>query len=93
MDRRRYDTPAETDGGQALPVPESQLRRGASRDAIPAITDPEFADVVNDTVGGRHVVVTVAPDDTLVAYERTVNGEPLAFAAGDTRTLTAGGSR
>ncbi|WP_255198075.1 DUF3179 domain-containing protein [Halorarius litoreus] len=51
------------------------------------------AGVVNDTVGGRPVVVTVARDDTLVAYERTVDGEPLEFAAGNARTMTASGSR
>jgi len=49
--------------------------------------------VVNDEVGDLPVVVTVAPDGTLAAYDRRVGGEPLSFVAGDERTLAAGGSR
>ncbi|MFB6219362.1 MAG: DUF3179 domain-containing protein [Halobacteriaceae archaeon] len=48
---------------------------------------------VNDTVGGRPVVVAVAADDrTLVAYDRRVDGETLTFEA-DGSHLAAGGSR
>jgi hypothetical protein len=50
------------------------------------------AGVVNDTVGGLPVVVTVGPDDTLVAWDRTVDGEPLEFTAERATTMTAGGS-
>lgn len=35
-------------GSVELPVPESELRRGASKDAIPAITDPKFGTDWND---------------------------------------------
>lgn len=51
------------------------------------------AGVVNDAVGGLPVVVTVAPGDALVAYEREVDGETLTFAAADEAHLAAGGSR
>ena len=43
---------------------------------LPAVRE---AGVVNDVVGGRPVVVALAPGDTLVAYERTVDGEGLRF--------------
>ena len=48
-------------------------------------------DVVNDDVGGRPVVVA-AFDTTLVAYDRTVDGEVLAFSREDD-VLRGGGSR
>jgi len=49
--------------------------------------------VINDRVGDLPVVVAVAPDDTLVAYDRRVGGEALQFeGAGDTH-IAAGGSR
>jgi hypothetical protein len=52
----------------------------------------ETRGVVNDTVGGLPVVVTVTTSGSLVAYERTVEGETLTFErSGD--TLTAGGSQ
>ena len=51
------------------------------------------AGVVNDTIGGRPIVVTVAPDDTLVAYERRVRGQTLRFDTGADGDLRAGGSR
>lgn len=51
------------------------------------------AGVVNDTVGDRPVVVAGAPGDTLVAYDRTVDGEVLTFEAADDERLRAGGSR
>lgn len=49
--------------------------------------------VVNDTVGGLPVVVTIGPGDTLVAYERRVDGETLTFERDDERHLAGGGSR
>ena len=49
--------------------------------------------VVNDRVGGLPVVVVATPGGSLVAYERTVDGETLRFSAADERHLRAGGSR
>ncbi len=51
--------------------------------------------VVNDEIGGLPVVVAVGPDDqTLVAYERTVEGTTLEFEpASDPRFMRGGGSR
>jgi len=49
--------------------------------------------VVNDSVGGLPVVVATDPGESLVAYERTVEGETLAFERVDERHLRAGGSR
>lgn len=51
------------------------------------------AGVVNDRVGGRPVVVTVAPGDDLVAYDRRLGGRTLTFERVDDRHLRAGGSR
>jgi hypothetical protein len=51
------------------------------------------AGVVNDRVGGLPVVVAATPGGSLVAYERTVDGETLRFSAVDERHLRAGGSR
>ena len=36
--------------------------------------------VINDTVGGRPVVIAAGPDDTLVAYDRRVGDETIRFA-------------
>jgi hypothetical protein len=51
------------------------------------------ADVVTDTVGGVPVVVTVAPGNSLMAYERRIDGRTLSFSVDDERHLLAGGSR
>ncbi len=48
---------------------------------------------INDEVGGRPVVVARAPDDTLVSYDRRVDGERLSFSGGEGWQLRAGGSR
>jgi hypothetical protein len=48
--------------------------------------------VVNDTVGSLPVVVAATAEGTLVAYERTVDGETLTFER-DGAFLLAGGSR
>jgi hypothetical protein len=52
----------------------------------------EEAGVVNDEVGDLPVIVTVAARETLVAYDRRVDGETLAFER-DGEVLVAGGSR
>jgi hypothetical protein len=49
-------------------------------------------DVVNDVVGTRPVVVAGSPDDTLVAYDRRIDGDQLRFEAADEQLLVAGGS-
>jgi hypothetical protein len=49
--------------------------------------------IVNDRVGGRPVVVAVAHDDTLVAYDRRIDGETLGFESDGDRYLAGGGSR
>jgi hypothetical protein len=51
------------------------------------------ADVVNDVVGGRPVVVTVSPGQTLVAYDRRTDGETLTFEPAGGDRMAAGGSR
>ncbi|MEF8808338.1 DUF3179 domain-containing protein [Natronomonas sp.] len=48
---------------------------------------------IEDTVGGMPVVVAVAPDDTLVAYDRRIDGRARSFSATDERHLSAAGSR
>jgi hypothetical protein len=83
---RSADADADTDGGMAattpdsrgplpgetdLPVPEAALRRGAERDAIPAITDPAFAadwsDIAYDLGGDRGTYEPrLAADDLVV---------------------------
>ncbi|MFC7227013.1 DUF3179 domain-containing protein [Salinirubellus salinus] len=50
------------------------------------------AGVVNDTVGDLPVVVAATAEGTLVAYERTVDGEPLTFER-EGAFLVGGGSR
>lgn len=51
------------------------------------------AGVVNDRVGDLLVVVAATSGGSLVAYERTVDGETLRFSVDDDRHLRAGGSR
>lgn len=53
----------------------------------------EEAGVVEDRVGNRPIVVTTAPDGTLVAYDRRVAGSTRSFAAAGDRFLLAAGSR
>ncbi len=48
---------------------------------------------IEDEVGGRPVVVARAPDDTLVSYDRRLDGETLSFSEGEDWHLRAGGSR
>lgn len=61
--------------------------------AYPARAVAAAGGVVNDTVGGRPVVVATAPGETLAAYDRRVRGEPLSFAPDGEPFLGGGGSR
>jgi hypothetical protein len=50
--------------------------------------------VLNDDVGGLPVVAAAGADESLFAYERTVDGETLTFEPGETKQyMVAGGSR
>ncbi|WP_458186172.1 DUF3179 domain-containing (seleno)protein [Haladaptatus sp. NG-WS-4] len=51
------------------------------------------AGVVNDEVGGKPVVVASAPGETLVAYDRRVDGTTFRFEADGRTHLRGGGSR
>lgn len=51
------------------------------------------AGAINDTVGGRPIVVTATPEDSLVAYDRRVAGEVLRFSAGEPGELLGGDTR
>lgn len=57
------------------------------------MTAVSSAGVVNDTVGTRPVVVTVAPGDTLVAYDRTIDGTVHQFESAGKEYLSGGGVR
>nr|WP_277813251.1 DUF3179 domain-containing protein [Haloferax sp. ATB1] len=59
-------TAGEDSGPFELPVPEDELRRGAPRDAIPAITAPVFAD---DWTGFEAVDATLDDGDEVVGVE------------------------
>jgi len=71
-----------------LPVSESELVRGALRDAIPAITDPAFASdwsgvsltARTPDFGVREVSPRLAPFDRVVGVVREEDGEPRARA-------------
>lgn len=47
----------------------------------------ESSGVVNDTVGGRPIVVTTTPDGGLAAYDRRVSGHVLTFAPAGPRQI------
>jgi hypothetical protein len=47
---------------------------------------------INDVLGGRPVVVGLARDDALVAYDPRVDGDTLTFSDGPDGELAAGGS-
>lgn len=51
------------------------------------------AGVVNDTVGGRPIVVASTPTSQLVAYDRRIDGEPLQFSEGDAETMLSDDTR
>lgn len=48
---------------------------------------------INDVVGDLPVVVALGPEETLVAYDRRVDGQRLQFSAASETELAAGGSR
>lgn len=74
---RRAEVIGVSHDGEAVAYPRDQVRWNGP---------------INDTVGGRRVVVALADDSTLVAYDRRVDGETLRFTGGN-ETLRAGGSR
>ena len=80
------ETPESRDtvNGIEVPVPDSELRRGVGKDAIPAIVDPAFGEdwsgvevEVNSNVGGRTVEPELTDDDEVIAVER--DGEARAY--------------
>lgn len=97
---RRYDYDDESqlvgldshDGGLH---PKTMVVGVAADGVVRAYPFPVVADagVVTDRVGDRPVVVAVAPDGTLVAYDRRVDGVVLGFEADGDRYLAGGGSR
>jgi hypothetical protein len=84
-----------TDGARGQPA-ERRFVVGVERDgqarAYPFDVVVEEG-VVNDRVGDLPVVVTTTPGDTLVAYDRRVEGSTLRFETDDAAHLRAGGSR
>ena len=103
-----YDTSAEIGAGKTefaddrlhpkAPVvgvasePPASTERGGEARAYP-LTAVEPLRAVNDTVGGRPVVVAVTPDRSLVAYDRRVDGRTLRFLPVGRGEMRAGGSR
>ncbi len=71
---------------------ESPAEGGGEARAYP-LTTVERLRVVNDTVGGRPVVVAVTPDRSLVAYDRRVDDRALRFLPVGRGYARAGGSR
>jgi len=72
--------------GVEVPVPDSALRRGAGKDAIPAIVDPEFGEDWSGVEvevrsgfgsGGRTAEPRLAESDRVIAVER--GGEARAY--------------
>jgi hypothetical protein len=82
--------------GESLRLPDDAPVLGVERDGraraypFPAVA---AAGVVNDRVGDLPVAVSVAPDGTLVAYDRRVGRAVLRFEADGDRQPAAGGSR
>lgn len=66
----------------------------ANASAVKAYPYPvvKEADVINDTVGSLPVVVGAAPGETMVGYDRRVDGSPLRFVPESDRFFRAGGS-
>jgi hypothetical protein len=67
------------------------VRSGDQAVAYPFETVVEEG-VVNDVVGDLPVVVAAGPGENLFAYERTVDGETLAFEPADGGRIRGGGS-
>lgn len=76
--QRRTDVIGVAHGDEAVAYPRRQI---------------EWNEPINDTVGGRPVVVATAAEDTLVAYDRRVGEETLTVSEGDDGEFVAGGSR
>lgn len=84
---------------------ELQITDLPARRTVVGVTDGEgtraypirrvrWNDPVHDVVGSVPVLVTLADHDTLVAYDRRVNGQTLTFEEGQKETyLVGGGSR
>lgn len=66
----------------------------ATETAVTAYPFPVVRDagVINDTVGSLPVVVGTAPGETMVAYDRRVDGNVLRFSRESARLFRAGGS-
>jgi hypothetical protein len=79
------DSDPDTVNGVEVPVPDSDLRRGAAKDAIPAIVDPEFAedwsdlevDVNSGFGGGSTSQPRLSDSHRVIAVER--GGEARAY--------------
>ncbi|WP_276247225.1 MULTISPECIES: DUF3179 domain-containing protein [unclassified Haladaptatus] len=77
--------PVSTPNGFTLPVPSDQLRRGAPKDAIPAITDPVFGEswegiemrVRSNFIGEYTARPRLEPTDRVIGVER--GGETRAY--------------
>jgi hypothetical protein len=70
-ERSREPSVAETYRDVDLPVPESELARGADRDTIPAITDPVFApdwSGIDPALVDESLVIGVERDGVARAY-------------------------
>jgi hypothetical protein len=76
--QRRTDVLGIAHDGEAVAYPRRQI---------------EWNEPINDTVGGRPVVVATAGEDTLVAYDRRVGEDTLTFTAGEDGEFVGGGSR
>lgn len=89
---------SEADG----PHPKTQVLGVAVNGTARAYPYPAVreAGVVNDTVGGRPVVVATVPDEgasalrgTLVGYDRRVDGQKLTFTPDGPEQMRAGGTQ
>jgi hypothetical protein len=85
-------------GGEGTPLHPQELvlgiDRGGEARAYPArAVAGADGGVVNDAVGGGPVVVATAPGETLVAYDRRVDGDRVAFAPEGADLLRGAGSR
>ncbi|MFT4949987.1 MAG: hypothetical protein ACI9CA_002130, partial [Natronomonas sp.] len=63
--------------GLSLPVPESELQRGAAQDAIPAITDPVFESDWSGYSSEQYGSASLSDDDTVIGVARA--GEARAY--------------
>ncbi|WP_276261303.1 DUF3179 domain-containing protein [Haloglomus litoreum] len=66
-----------TVAGRSLPIPRSDLQRGAATDAIPAIIDPVFGEDWSGYSSDLYGESRLSADDTVVGIER--GGEARAY--------------